>query len=215
MIRNEPFFSILIPTFNRCFQLQLAIESVKAQTFSDWEIVVVDDGSQDGTPEMMEIMAKEDPRIRYYWQNNQGPARSRNNGFHQARGQYITFLDSDDQYKPEHLEWRASILQANPEIEMLYGGIEIVGNPWVVDREDPSRLIHLESRDIGVGGAFVLQRKVFTDLGGFPDVQYSEDGLLLANAKSKGCVIRYIAEKTYIYDRQSPDSICTKLLLHG
>lgn len=215
MLRKDPFFSILIPTFNRCLQLRLAIESVKAQTFSDWELIVIDDGSNDGTPEMMEIIAEEEPRIRYCWQENQGPAKSRNNGFLQSRGQFITFLDSDDQYKPDHLEWRASILTTNPKIEMLYGGIEIVGNPWVADREDTARLIHLESRDIGVGGAFVLRRKVFSDLGGFPDVKYSEDGLLLTRAKNKGCSIRYIAEKTYVYNRNTPDSICTKFLLHG
>jgi glycosyltransferase involved in cell wall biosynthesis len=96
-----PFFSIIVPTYNRAHFLPKAIESVLSQTFEDWELVIVDDGSTDTTREV--VLAYQDPRIVYIYQENQERSAARNHGISKAKGEYICFLDSDDYYLPEKL----------------------------------------------------------------------------------------------------------------
>lgn len=97
-----PYFSIILPTYNRAHLLSKAIESVLAQTFTDWELLIVDDGSTDNTKEL--VMAYSDERIRYIYQENQERSAARNNGINHAFGTYICFLDSDDYYLDKKLE---------------------------------------------------------------------------------------------------------------
>ncbi|MCW5908129.1 MAG: glycosyltransferase family 2 protein [Chitinophagales bacterium] len=96
-----PFFSIIIPTYNRAHFIRKAIESVLAQTFSDWELIVVDDGSTDNTKQV--VFQYTDVRIKYMYQQNAERSAARNNGIKQALGKYICFLDSDDYFLPERL----------------------------------------------------------------------------------------------------------------
>jgi glycosyltransferase involved in cell wall biosynthesis len=98
----QPFFSVIIPSYNRAHVLPATIESVRQQSFSDWEIVVVDDGSKDNTREVVEGIG--DPRVRYVYQDNAERSAARNNGIVNANGKYICFLDSDDVYLPDHLQ---------------------------------------------------------------------------------------------------------------
>ncbi|MDZ4845176.1 MAG: glycosyltransferase family 2 protein [Chitinophagales bacterium] len=98
---NSAFFSVIIPTYNRAAQLHLPIESILKQTFTSWELIIVDDGSTDNTKEI--VAAYQDPRIRYIYQQNMERSAARNNGIAHAQGQYVCFLDSDDYYLPEHL----------------------------------------------------------------------------------------------------------------
>lgn len=95
------FFSIVIPAFNRETLLRRAILSCLAQSFADFEIIVVDDGSTDGTARMIKEVS--DSRIRYVYQENAGAARARNHGADISRGRYIAFLDSDDEFLPGKL----------------------------------------------------------------------------------------------------------------
>ncbi|MBX3703129.1 MAG: glycosyltransferase family 2 protein, partial [Steroidobacteraceae bacterium] len=89
--------SVVIPTYNRAAYIRQAIDSVLQQTMTDFEIIVVDDGSTDDT---REVVAGYGERIRYLRTANGGPARARNAGMAEARGQYIAWLDSDDTYHP-------------------------------------------------------------------------------------------------------------------
>jgi glycosyltransferase involved in cell wall biosynthesis len=97
-----PFFSVVIPVYNRADVLGRALQSVIAQTFQDFEIVVVDDGSRDDPRAV--IGAIGDPRIRYVRQQNKGGAAARNHGFDEARGAFVALLDSDDRFLSHHLE---------------------------------------------------------------------------------------------------------------
>lgn len=97
-----PFFSIIIPTYNRSDFVSFAIESVVSQTFQDWELIIVDDGSTDDTKDVVAGFLS-DVRIRYIWQANQERSVARNNGISLSKGEYICFLDSDDYYLPNHL----------------------------------------------------------------------------------------------------------------
>lgn len=99
----NPFFSIVIPLYNRRHRIDKAVHSILAQTFTDWELIIVDDGSTDGSWE--HIQTYTDPRIRVF-RNPVNIERcvTRNNGIRESKGQYICFLDSDDHHLPEHLE---------------------------------------------------------------------------------------------------------------
>ena len=100
----EYFFSIIIPTFNRAQMLPKTIESLINQTFSDWELIIVDDGSTDNTKEIVASYIGKDSRIKYIYQENAERSVARNNGIENAKGEYICFLDSDDWYLENHLE---------------------------------------------------------------------------------------------------------------
>jgi glycosyltransferase involved in cell wall biosynthesis len=104
-----PFFSVVIPVYNRADVLGGAITSVLAQTEQDFEIIVVDDGSRDDPSHVVESFG--DPRIRFHRQINRGGGAARNAGIDLARGRFIAFLDSDDAYLPEHLQTMRRLLQ--------------------------------------------------------------------------------------------------------
>ena len=98
----NPFFSIIIPTYNRAQLLPIAIESVINQTYTNWELVIVDDGSKDNTKAVVD--SYNDERITYIWQENKERSAARNNGIVHSTGTYICFLDSDDYFLKERLE---------------------------------------------------------------------------------------------------------------
>jgi len=97
-----PFFSVVIPTCNRASVIGRAIGSVLSQTCQDFELIIVDDGSMDGTASAVAAFA--DPRIRYLWQENRGGGAARNAGIDMATGRFVAPLDSDDEFLPQHLE---------------------------------------------------------------------------------------------------------------
>ncbi|MES2856206.1 MAG: glycosyltransferase family 2 protein, partial [Bdellovibrionota bacterium] len=100
------------PAYNAERFLASTVASVQAQTFSDWEMLIVDDGSKDSTPDLAASLAKQDPRIRNFTQKNSGPAAARNLGLSNARGRFIAFLDSDDIWLPKKLETQVAFMTA-------------------------------------------------------------------------------------------------------
>ncbi len=132
-----PRFSIIIPTYNRAKSVTDTLESCFTQTFTDFEIVVVDDGSKDNTVEVLQSV--DDARLKIVTQANAGPAAARNTGMDNASGDYIAFLDSDDMWYPEFLATANQMLEQNAE-QVLYGQIIMdrgVGRYWV----KPDRVI--------------------------------------------------------------------------
>lgn len=129
-----PRVSIIIPTFNRPNYLRQAIESVLAQTYPDFEIVVVDDGSTDDTAAVVGSLA--DPRIVYIRQENTGRSAARNRGMQEARGEFIALLDDDDLYLPHKLVNQAAYLDAHPEVDLVAGGAQMIDadGRWLRDR---------------------------------------------------------------------------------
>ncbi len=111
--------SVIIPTFNRAKLLIEAIESVLAQKYRNYEIIVVDDGSTDETREVL-IPYLAEQRIRYIFQKNKKQASARNTGIRNSKGEYIAFLDSDDLWLSDKLELQVHALEENPEAGMVY-----------------------------------------------------------------------------------------------
>ena len=108
----NPKVSIIIPTYNRAKLLSRAIKSVLDQTFKDFELIIVDDGSTDNTRQAVERFQKRDSRIKYIWQENSGaPARPKNTGIKNAKGNYIAFLDDDDEWLSEKLEKQLELFE--------------------------------------------------------------------------------------------------------
>jgi glycosyltransferase involved in cell wall biosynthesis len=113
-----PFFSVIIPTYNRATKITTTIQSVINQQFKDWELIIIDDGSTDNTAE---VIAKiDDPRIKYFFQKNSERSISRNNGFQKSRGKFICFLDSDDLYCENHLKEMFDFICSHHEEKALY-----------------------------------------------------------------------------------------------
>jgi len=159
-----PKVSIIIPTYNRADLLPRAVQSVINQTYKDWELLIVDDGSADNTKEVVEKFAKKDPRIKYFYKENGGQGSARNLGIKNARGEWILPLDSDDALLPDGVEKLLSATQKQ--------SADIVwGKTWRVAEEG--------RKILGIGGAtpssVLLRRKIFLDYG-----FYDEDRNLIA-----------------------------------
>ena len=114
---NLPVVSIVMPAYNAERWIANAIDSVLGQTYSDWELLVVDDGSSDDTEAV--VRGYDDPRISLISQANRGPYHSRNTGLKQARGKYIALLDADDWYEPVHLRLATEFLDRHPQCSLV------------------------------------------------------------------------------------------------
>lgn len=114
------YFSIIIPTYNRAQFISETIKSVIAQEFTNWELIIIDDGSKDNTKEIISQFQKRDARIKYYYQKNTERSAARNNGILYATGKYICFLDSDDLYSPLHLKYAYEEIIKNGEPTALF-----------------------------------------------------------------------------------------------
>jgi len=108
--------SVIIPTYNRRNCITIALNSVVAQSYKDYEIIVVDDGSTDDTTE---VLAPYRGTLRYFYQENRGIAGARNRGIREAKGEYIAFLDSDDYWVPEKLARQVACFSENPHYGMV------------------------------------------------------------------------------------------------
>lgn len=117
-IASTPRFSVVVPAFNSARTIASAIFSALAQTQTDLEVIVVDDGSTDATREIVERIT--DPRVSLVSQPNSGPSAARNAGIALARGQFVSFLDSDDLWLPEYLELAAEALETTPDAGFVY-----------------------------------------------------------------------------------------------
>ena len=111
-----PLVSVIIPTYNRAAYLQKALQSVNEQTYQTLEIIVIDDGSTDGTRKMLEGYGGQ---LRYFYQENRGISGARNSGIKKAHGEYIAFLDSDDFWLPDKTEQQLALFMQHPEYGLV------------------------------------------------------------------------------------------------
>ena len=109
-----PLISVIIPTYNRAAVLPRAVDSVLSQKGADFELILVDDGSADNTRTLLESWPRS-PEIRYFYQENRGPSAARNLGIKKAKGEWIAFLDSDDEWKPGKLKAQLEFFRGNPD----------------------------------------------------------------------------------------------------
>ncbi|MEA5420763.1 glycosyltransferase family A protein [Spirulina sp. CCNP1310] len=194
-----PTVSIILPTYNRAAYLTDCIQSVLAQDFTDWELLIIDDGSEDESFAIANTFLQKNARIRYQKHQNRKTGFSRNAGIQSAWGQYITFIDSDDRYLPHHLSSRLSYLNAHPEVDLISGGFRVEGDEWVADYYQPGQKINLY--DCVTGATFFGKRQVFMALGGFQNLNYGEDTDLWERAAQQFQVAKITQPQTYRYIR--------------
>ena len=117
--------SVIIPTYNRVLMIRRAIESVLAQSYQNFEIIVADDGSTDDTKEVLSGYINSG-KIKYIFQNNAGPGAARNAGIEHAKGELVAFLDSDDEWAPDKLEKQIKIFESRGENIAVFSNVEYI-----------------------------------------------------------------------------------------
>ena len=134
-----PTFSIIVPCYNLAPWIRACLDSVLDQSFRDWECVVVDDESKDGSGKILDAYAVRDTRIRVIHQANKGEGGSRNTGIVAASGEWILFLDGDDVIAPASLEKLKCLIDANPQEKLIRFGYEVFedGDSWTPKRQEP------------------------------------------------------------------------------
>jgi glycosyltransferase involved in cell wall biosynthesis len=124
---NPRLVSVIVPCYNQAPYLAECLESVLAQTYANWECVILDDGSTDNSAEIANVFCKTDPRFRYYSQLNQGAATARNEAIRLAAGTYILPLDGDDKIAPAYLELAVLAMTNNPRAKIVYCKANLFG----------------------------------------------------------------------------------------
>lgn len=124
---SEPRVSVVVPAYNATRTIAATLRSIQAQTFTDFELIVIDDGSSDGTKELVEEIARDEPRLALHRQPNGGTAAARNAGIARARGEFVALLDNDDLWLPHYLESMTGALAAEPAAGFAYT------DAWVLD----------------------------------------------------------------------------------
>jgi glycosyltransferase involved in cell wall biosynthesis len=225
-MKKCPRVSIILPTYNRAAFLPQAFDSIRSQTFTDWELIVVDDGSTDETETI--VRQWNIPQgIRYVKQANQGPSAARNAGLDLAFGEYIAFFDSDDLWLPHHLRDCVDALNANPNVDWVYAACRLVraetnqivepssfytngvarpflrlkvkevGRLRILIDDDAVRCQILDGLYCGLQ-ASVIRRRIFNELR-LPEFRVGEDQALTIKALSQGYRLAYVDAVHVLY----------------
>ncbi len=198
-----PKVSVIVATYNRCEMLKEAIDSVLAQTFHDWELIIVDDGSRDQTAEVVLAYAEKDKRIKFVRQTNAGCAAARNTALSHITGAYVAFLDDDDTYLPGKLEKQAGYLDANPNVYLVYSEAEVIDKNNMRSGVVPK--IPKESfAELLIGfpvppTAMLVRRECFDKVGGFCTQLRSGDDLDMWLRISRVYGIVFLPGKVALY----------------
>lgn len=216
------YFSIICPVYNAEHFLPTCLHSVQGQSFSDWELLLVDDGSTDGSAALLAAEAAADPRLRLLRQENMGQLWARRTGIAAARGEYLLFLDSDDHLAPGCLERLHRELTAQPTDLLLYTGAILMdgretgrfaGHLLPEARELSPRWLRerlLSTHELNSLCLKVFRRTLFagdgTDYGPFRGRCCGEDKAQLLYPVTRARRIRYIPDALYCYEHR-PDSV--------
>ncbi len=200
-----PFFSIILPTYNRARLLDRALASVLAQSEPAWELLVIDDGSIDGTWASLCDWRRQDDRVRCWRHANRGQSASRNWMLQHALAPWIVFLDSDDEFERHHLALRRQAIESAPQVDLWISPMRVVGSPLVPNLHDPGALIHVD-QCIGVG-MLAIRREPLLEVGGFPDLDYAEESALMTRLLAHGVIQRRLDQRSYVYHRGHADTL--------
>jgi len=207
---NIPEISIILCTYNRAKYLNNCINSIISQSYQNWELLIVDDGSTDNTFEIANLYLAIFTNIRYLKHQNKKQCYAKNAGIQASFGKYITFLDSDDFYKVHHLESRLAYMEANPEIDLISGGFSSESEIMVPDYYQPGKLIN--AKECVLGATFFGKRNVFFQLQGFNHLAYGEDTDLWERAQKIFHTQKITAPETYVYTKVAENSITKDFL---
>lgn len=193
-----PYFSIIIPSYNRVHIIERAIQGVFEQTFRDFEIVIVDDGSTDNTKEILQEYTG-DTRIKYIYQNNAGVCSARNTGAKQAVGEFLIFLDSDDTVEKSWLEDFYHL--ANQNKEWLFCSMKVVkqdSSEYMVSALSPYKNKKIKGNSIP--GSWAIKKDIFLRVGLFDEnMKFGENVELRFRLDSEKLSIGIIDNYNFTY----------------
>ena len=201
--------SVLMTVFNTDLKYtKRAIDSVLKQDFQDFELIIIDDGSKENNREsLMDYVEQYEEKITYIRHSNRGQSASVNRGVLYSQGEYITIIDSDDEYKPNHL---STCLREINGADLICSTTETIvdsdNDYYVPDKNDQTKLIHLD--EVIMFGTLFGLKKVFTSIdfktGFAADSDFYEQATQLFNVKK-------LDLRTYVYHRNIPNSICANI----
>jgi glycosyltransferase involved in cell wall biosynthesis len=204
---NKAFslISVVIPTYNRSSLIGKSIESVFSQDYPNLEVIVVDDGSTDDTQQVIEVL--KNPKLRYFrHEQNRGAPAARNTGLHQARGEYIAFLDSDDAWIPGKLSKQMEVmLRSDGDVALVYGGMRKIddeGNTTGYKKPRKRGNIYqslLKDNIIGSTSIPLLKTKVVKETGGFDEELRSRQDYDLWLRIAKLYKVDFVPEPLVLY----------------
>jgi glycosyltransferase involved in cell wall biosynthesis len=177
-----PAVSVIVPAYNVAAYVRAALESVLAQTFTDLEVLVVDDGSTDETPAIAAEFCARDARFRLIQQDNRGLAGARNRALGHAAGEFFALLDSDDVWDPRFVEEQIAIMRARPDVSIVTGNARFLGSrldglaarPYPDTRPDPDLALILGDEE-AVFIMSVFRRTVYEGIGGFDETMRTNE----------------------------------------
>lgn len=235
MNQEPPLVSVVLPCWNQGRYLHDSIGSLRAQTLTSWEAIVVNDGSPDDTARIASALARDDSRVRYVEQENAGVSAARNTGVSEVRGRYVQFLDPDDRLDRRKLEVQVRHLETRPDIGILYGDARYFttenpaaresgpkdytpGKPWSVDgqpwvgrsweRPGPflSKLARLNPMPTPCA---LFRREVLESIGPFTrSLRVLEDWEYWVRCAASGVRFQYLdAPDTWALIRMHPQSL--------
>lgn len=224
---TSPFVSVVIPLYNKASYVLEALRSVQAQTVRNFEIIVVDDGSTDGSANLVEQFAE--PRLRLLRQANTGAGAARNAGIQAAHGHWVAFLDADDTWLPERLDRQLAVLERHRDLvwaasayatQTLNRSRHPSPRPddawWVAPEVLADALAALTIGGYIWTGTVMVRRDVLRDLGGFdPALRSGQDLLLWVRLAIEHRRIAYVPAVLAEYRARVPDSITTQRFVHG
>lgn len=176
-------FTVVMPAYNAAAYLAQTIESVLSQTFTDFELLIIDDGSTDNTPIIAEDYHHKDERVKLLIQSNRGVSATRNQGIASSNSEYIAFIDADDKWFPDKLALHYQHLEKNPDLGVSYAKVEFLTPDGKHTRKiAQGRLTKLQPQHFlydnptMTASNLVVRRQVFQDIGCFDcNMNYSED----------------------------------------
>ncbi|MGF1501870.1 MAG: glycosyltransferase family 2 protein [Paracoccaceae bacterium] len=216
---TSPRISVVMPCYNAASHLPATLDSLRAQTFPDWELITVDDGSTDETARLLSEAALCDPRIRLVRVPNGGPSRARNIGaLELARAEIVAFLDADDLCVPTRLASLLAAFASKPGAAALYGRVSFFeadpARPSTVSAVRPGALtteILLGENPVCTTSNLAVRRAALQTVGGFDArLAHHEDVELLLRLVAVGCRIEGLNE-THIHYRTRPDGLSADL----
>lgn len=199
MAKNLPFLSVIIPVYNAERHITAAIESILAEQYPSLEIIAVDDGSIDGSAQIL----KNFPEVTYYYQTNKGPAAARNFGISQSKGEFILFLDADDLFPKGKIRLQLTPLLSQPELQVVMGKSQVFfeegASADVLRFPDDSHQV----LNILLGSA-IYRRSLFDQIGFFDEsLNFGEDFDFYNRIRERNTPMLVTDEVTLLYRRHS------------
>ena len=211
-----PKVSIIMPVYNAEKYVSEAIESVRNQSYENWELIIVDDGSTDRSPEIIDAYSRKDPRIKSFHQKNQGVSMARNFALCQTHGEYVTFIDSDDVYHPDRLHRMVQIFEKYPNCDIVFSRHTAFTGEWKYSEASSSGEIKVYDDEILIHvisdtkNHFVWNAMIRSSIAGkeqFAPIRFAEDHCYIRDCAWHCRQMAVLEDVLYFYRRDNENAM--------